>query len=67
VGLRPTSPDDRPVLGPIPGWDNVWVATGHGANGLLLGPYSAKLLAEQMVDVAGQVAIPDELAPARFL
>jgi D-amino-acid dehydrogenase len=67
VGLRPTSPDDRPVLGPVPGWANVSVATGHGANGLLLGPYSARLLAEQLLDEPGRTAIPLELAATRFL
>ncbi len=45
VGLRPTSADDRPLLGPVPGTANVHVCTGHGANGLLLGPYSAALVA----------------------
>lgn len=45
VGLRPTSADDRPVLGPFPSLLNVHVCTGHGANGLLLGPYSAALVA----------------------
>jgi len=45
VGLRPTSADDRPLLGPLPGLVNVHVCTGHGANGLLLGPYSAALVA----------------------
>jgi len=45
VGLRPTSPDGRPVIGPLPGLANVHVCTGHGANGLLLGPYSAALVA----------------------
>ena len=45
VGLRPTSVDDRPLLGPFPGLSNVYVCTGHGANGLLLGPYSAALVA----------------------
>jgi D-amino-acid dehydrogenase len=45
VGSRPATPDDRPILGPVPGWDNVYVATGHGAEGLLLGPFSAKLVA----------------------
>ncbi len=39
VGLRPTSADDRALVGALPGWSNVWVATGHGANGLLQGPY----------------------------
>jgi D-amino-acid dehydrogenase len=67
VGLRPTSRDDRPVLGAIPGWENVWVATGHGANGLLLGPYSARLLAEQIVDEAGRLPLPAELAATRFV
>jgi D-amino-acid dehydrogenase len=45
VGLRPTTPDDRPLLGPMPDMANVHVCTGHGANGLLLGPYSAALVA----------------------
>ena len=35
----------RAVLGRLPGWDNAYVCTGHGANGLLLGPYSAHLVA----------------------
>ena len=48
VGLRPTSVDDSPILGPLPGVPNVFVATGHGANGLLLGPYSAHLVAAQV-------------------
>jgi D-amino-acid dehydrogenase len=66
VGLRPTSPDGRPVLGPVPGWRNAWVATGHGANGLLLGPYSAKLLAQQMLDEPLDIPIAGELDPSRF-
>ncbi len=49
AGLRPVSADDAPVLGRLPGWENAHVCTGHGANGLLLGPYSAHLVAEQLV------------------
>src|SRR6202034_4371724 len=48
VGLRPVSADDLPVLGPVPGWDNVHLVTGHGMDGLLLGPYSAALVAESI-------------------
>ena len=69
VGLRPTSPDDRPVVGAIPGWGNVWVATGHGANGLLLGPYTAALLAAEIVGGGAGTAQPKvapELDPGRF-
>jgi D-amino-acid dehydrogenase len=58
VGLRPVSADDAPILGQLPGLENAFVATGHGANGLLLGPYSARLVAEA---VLGRT--PSELAP----
>jgi D-amino-acid dehydrogenase len=52
VGLRPASVDDAPILGPLPGVDGAFVATGHGANGLLLGPYTGKLVAEAVLGVA---------------
>ncbi len=45
VGLRPVSPDQLPVLGRVPTARNVFIATGHGATGLQLGPYSGKLIA----------------------
>ena len=46
VGLRPSSVDDTPIIGRAPGHDNVIVATGHGANGLLLGPVTGALVAD---------------------
>lgn len=49
VGLRPASHDGRPLLGAVPGWENVAVATGHGTEGLLLGPYSAHLVARGVI------------------
>ena len=49
VGLRPVSVDDTPILGALPGVDGAFVATGHGANGLLLGPYSARLVADAVL------------------
>lgn len=45
VGLRPCTPDLLPLLGPVPGYRNVWLATGHGPTGLTLGPFSGKLVA----------------------
>lgn len=59
AGLRPGSPDTMPILGPAPGWDNVWLATGHYRNGILLGPYTGRLVAESIA--AGSVS--DELEP----
>ncbi len=65
AGLRPVSADDVPVLGRLPGWQNAYVCTGHGANGLLLGPFSARLVA----DVIGGRSPVLDVAPfgaARF-
>jgi D-amino-acid dehydrogenase len=49
VGLRPLSADGLPVLGAVPGVGGVFVVTGHGPSGLTLGPYSARLVAAQML------------------
>jgi glycine/D-amino acid oxidase-like deaminating enzyme len=59
------SDDDLPLVGPLPGADRVLVAAGHGANGLLLGPVTGRLVA----DVIGGRPPALDLAPfspARF-
>src|SRR5690348_2816622 len=65
VGLRPASPDGLPLLGRMPGYERLYVATGHGASGLQLGPYSGALVADLAL---GQSSAPDldadlDLAP----
>jgi glycine oxidase len=65
AGLRPGSPDDLPMIGPLPGWPNVIAATGHYRNGILLGPLTGKLVARGIV--AGDWReTPREFDPARF-
>jgi D-amino-acid dehydrogenase len=66
VGLRPASSDGLPVVGRVPGWSNAYVATGHGAEGLLLGPLTARVLAGLMVG-AGTAASPEGNVPTRML
>jgi D-amino-acid dehydrogenase len=53
VGSRPVTSDGVPLVGAVPGWSNVFLATGHGADGLLLGPWSAAVLADPMVGASG--------------
>ena len=65
VGLRPTSVDDSPILGPLPGIPNAFVATGHGANGLLLGPITGRIIADLIGGRPPEVD-PDPFSPARF-
>jgi glycine/D-amino acid oxidase-like deaminating enzyme len=35
--FRPVTPDGLPILGRVPGWENVTIATGAGPKGMLLG------------------------------
>jgi glycine oxidase len=46
AGLRPATSDRLPLLGPLPDWQNVALATGHFRNGVLLAPLTGALLAE---------------------
>lgn len=50
AGLRPGSFDTRPYLGPVPGYGNVYAATGHKRAGLQLSPATAELLADLVMD-----------------
>ncbi|HEX6024861.1 MAG TPA: FAD-binding oxidoreductase [Solirubrobacter sp.] len=59
---RPISADGRPYLGRLT--DKVWVATGHGAWGITLGPASARLVADQLL--GRPTEIPPELSAARI-
>jgi D-amino-acid dehydrogenase len=67
VGLRPASVDDMPLLGPLPGVARVFVATGHGANGLLLGPVSGAIVAGMVLGRSLNLNLDlTPFSPARF-
>lgn len=59
AGLRPTSGDGLPIVGPVPGVEGLAVATGHHRNGILLSPVTGALVADW---VAGK-GVPDEARP----
>ena len=45
AGLRPRSPDELPIIGFLPDDPNVFVATGHFRNGVMLAPVTARAVA----------------------
>ena len=63
AGLRPATFDGMPYLGPVPGCPNVFVATGHFRNGLLLSTGTAGLMASLM---RGEQTLPVDPAPFRL-
>lgn len=63
AGLRPATPDRRPVLGIAPGWDNLVLACGHNGFGMLLSAITSQVIAELITrGVVSEVARPFALS-----
>ena len=58
-GLRPGTPDSRPILGPIEGWEGLYLATGHYRNGVLL----SAVTGESIAALALEEASPFDISP----
>ena len=48
--LRPLSLDELPIIGPVPGWRGLFLATGHGRKGILTGLATGKYLAQLIAE-----------------
>jgi D-amino-acid dehydrogenase len=69
TGLRPMTPDGLPVIGRLPGRDNVLVASGHGMLGVTLAPVTAEVISAEVAggeQAAGIAPIAHPFAPQRF-
>ncbi|RQS70101.1 FAD-binding oxidoreductase [Burkholderia sp. Bp8963] len=65
LGMRPCTPDMRPVIGPAPRHRHLWFAFGHCHHGLTLGPATGRLLAEMMTGAPTYID-PHPFRAARF-
>ena len=63
--LRPVAPDGLPVIGPVPGWNGVYLSTGAGRKGIILSPSMGKLTADMALGRGDEAAIA-AFSPARF-
>ena len=50
AGLRPVTPDGRPILGADPEVAGLWYATGHGRNGILLAGITGEIIGDLLAD-----------------
>jgi glycine oxidase len=57
AGLRPTTPDNLPLIGPG-AIDGLLLATGHFRNGILLAPLTAERIAAQLAAARAEAVAP---------
>lgn len=65
AGLRPVTPDGRPIVGADPDVRGLWYATGHGRNGVLLAGLTGEIIADLITTGTSDVDIAS-LEPNRF-
>ena len=65
AGLRPGSPDGLPILGPVPDWEGVSVASGHFRKGILLSPITGRLMAQWLTQGKSEISL-EPFTPGRF-
>ncbi|MBP6116513.1 MAG: FAD-binding oxidoreductase [Neisseriaceae bacterium] len=65
-GARPCLPDMKPIIGPAPKHEGLWLAFGHGHQGFTLGPATGRLLG-QMLDGDAPMVDPQPFSAQRFL
>jgi D-amino-acid dehydrogenase len=67
AGVRPLSADRMPLIGPVPGLDGAWLATGHGTKGIHLAPVTATIISDYIARGCTGSEIPAEaFLPERF-
>jgi len=64
--LRPISADGLPIVGKVPGWENLYVGTGSGRKGILWSTGMCHGLADLIVKGSTYVPGVSSLDPARF-
>lgn len=66
AGLRPRGADDWPVVGAHAGIENLFYATAHYRNGILLAPLTGRLVAEMIAGASAHDELLAPFSPERF-
>lgn len=73
AGSRPLSSDRHPLIGPVPGTEGLFLATGHGTKGIHMAPITARIIAEYILQNSTEsllergVIQTDIFLPRRFV
>ena len=64
--LRPVTPDGIPIVDRLPGWDNLYVATGAGRKGILWSTGMSDIVTNMVMGGDMEVAGAEHLKADRF-
>jgi sarcosine oxidase subunit beta len=57
AGLYEITPDNNPILGPVPGLEGFWVAAGFSGHGFQQGPITGRLMADLVLTGKSRIDI----------
>ena len=66
TAMLTVTPDDRALIGPVPGIEGLYVACGFSGHGLQLAPSIGEGMAQMLMGEAVSAFEPDFFAPGRF-
>lgn len=66
AGFYEVTPDDNPLVGPVPDLDGFLVAAGFSGHGFMQGPAIGRVVAEIVVDGAASTIDVSAFRPSRF-
>jgi sarcosine oxidase subunit beta len=66
IGYYETTPDHHPVYGPVPPYENLYVAAGFSGHGLMMGPVTGLLIADWILSGRPSIPVAENLTIERF-
>jgi glycine oxidase len=68
AGSRPLSADGLPIIGPVPGLDGAYIATGHRNKGIHLSTVTARIIRDFVTRGKAEIRTPlEKFLPQRFM
>jgi sarcosine oxidase subunit beta len=66
MGYYDMTPDHHPIYGPLPPYENLFIAAGFSGHGMMMGPVTGKLIASWILDGRPYIEVANNLTVERF-
>jgi len=66
MGYYDMTPDHHPIYGPLPPYENLYIAAGFSGHGMMMGPVTGKLITSWILDGKPYIDVANNLTVERF-